>query len=135
MSQTHQLSVSALLYGHGDVPTPLDSTVKVLDEILSDFIINLSLESYLPASIAGRQKVKLDDVKFACRKNPKFLGKIQENIEKKEEIEKARKMADANDDKIMRAGGKGKGVEEELGEGDDDIETATLGGRSTNTRQ
>jgi transcription initiation factor TFIID subunit 13 len=124
--------VAALLYGHGDVATPVDGTIKVLDEILSDFIINLSLESYLPASIAGRQKVKLDDVKFACRKNPKFLGKIQENIEKKEEIEKARKMADANDDKIMK-GGFQQSKEEELGEGDDDIETATVGGKSTGT--
>lgn len=86
------------------------------------------------AQVAGRQKIKLDDIKFACRKNPTYLGKIHDVIDKKDGIDKARKTLDVNDDKIIKTGG--KAIEEDLGEVDDvELETATAGGKSTGTRR
>jgi transcription initiation factor TFIID subunit 13 len=122
-----------LLYAHGDVPSSLDTTKKVLDEILSDFIIDLCFEADRPAQLAGRQKVKLDDFKFACRKDPIKLGKIEEVFAKKAEIDAARKALDVNDDKITKTNVEAMmGTEEPLGEADDDQET--VGGRSTGGR-
>jgi transcription initiation factor TFIID subunit 13 len=109
-----------LLYAHGDVPKSLPSTVRVLDEILSDFIIELCFEADRPAQLAGRQKVKLEDFKFACRKDPLKLGKIEEVFERKAEIDAARKAIDVNDDKITKGGV--ANLEEELGEADDDAD-------------
>jgi transcription initiation factor TFIID subunit 13 len=91
-----------LLYAHGDVPNSLDSTKKVLDEMLSDFIVELSFEADRAAQLAGRQKVKVDDFKFACRKDPVKLGKIQEVFDKKAEIDAIRKAVDTSDDKITK---------------------------------
>jgi transcription initiation factor TFIID subunit 13 len=112
-----------LLYAHGDVPTSLPSTIRVLDEILSDFIIELCFEADRPAQLAARQKVKLEDFKFACRKDPLKLGKIEEVFERKAEIDAARKAIDVNDDKITKEGvGNLVVAEEELGEADDDAD-------------
>jgi len=120
-----------LLYAHGDVPNSLPSTIKVLDEILTDFIIELCFEADRPAQLAGRQKVKLEDFKFACRKDPIKLGKIEEVFAKKAEIDAARKAIDVNDDKITKSTVEAMaGEEEPLGEADDDQDTHTVGGKS-----
>ena len=120
---------------------PLNDTVRVLDEILTEFIQGVSFEATRAAQHAGRQKVKFEDFEFAMRRNPCYMGKIQEVFEKKKEIEAARKnfsiedqlMKDADKEekaaekKAARKAGKNaaasKVVEEEvLDEGDDDVE-------------
>lgn len=89
---TNKPAVSVLLYGHGDVPAPLPETVRVLDEILSDFVQGVAFEANRAAHHAGRQKIKAEDFQFAFRRNPAFLGKIQEVLEKKADIDSARKI-------------------------------------------
>ena len=54
-----------------------------MDEIISDFLISLCFEADRPAQLAGRQKVKLEDFKFAVRKDPLKLGKVEEVFERK----------------------------------------------------
>ncbi|RDW60836.1 putative transcription initiation factor TFIID subunit 13 [Coleophoma crateriformis] len=117
-----------LLFAHGDVKDSLDLTKRVFDECLTDFITELCFEAHRSAALAGRQKIKLDDVRFACRKNPTYLGRIEEIIGKKSEIDKARKTLDVTDDKITKSSL--KAMEEPLGEADDDEDSKTLGGKS-----
>ncbi|KAM0553849.1 hypothetical protein ACHAPJ_007195 [Fusarium lateritium] len=136
--------LAQLLYAHGDVQNPLPETVRVLDEILTDFMQSIAFEATRAANYSGRQKIKYEDFEFAFRKNPAFLGKVQEVFEKQKEIKKAREILRDGEDEIMkdaadeekkrektdtRVGGSGGGgvpaparVEEELGEADDDIE-------------
>ncbi|VBB83647.1 Putative Transcription initiation factor TFIID subunit 13 [Podospora comata] len=83
--------LAQLLYSHGDARLPLNETVRLLDEVLTDFIQGVSFEATRAAHHAGRQKVKFEDFEFAMRRNPRFMGKIQEVFEKKKEIEAARK--------------------------------------------
>ncbi|RDL38109.1 uncharacterized protein BP5553_05542 [Venustampulla echinocandica] len=121
------------LFAYGDVHQSLDTTRKVFDELLTDFITELCFEAARSAQLAGRQKIKLDDIKFACRKNPIYLGKIEEVMSKKEEIDKAKKLVDVNDDKITKSGV--KALEEPLGDADDDADAdaRTVGGKSSGT--
>lgn len=131
-SSANKFPVQHFLYASGDTGSSLAETKKVLDEIITDFITEICFEAHRGAQLAGRQKVKLDDIKFACRKNPEYLGKIEEMTNKKSEIDKARKLVDGSDDKLMKNTAKAALEEEEpLGDADDDIETKTLGGRST----
>lgn len=109
------------LFAHGDVPQSLDTTKKVLDELVTDFITELCFEAHRSASLAGRQKIKLDDIRFACRKNPLYLGKIEEMLDKKTEIDKERKLLDPNDDKITKSAIKAF-EEEPLNDADDDVD-------------
>jgi len=122
------------LYAHGDTSQSLETTKRVFDELLTDFITEICFEAHRSASLSGRQKIKLDDIKFACRKNPMYLGKIEETIQKKVEIEAARKLLDQNDDKITKSNVKAL-EEEPLGDADDDmdLDTKTIGGKSTGT--
>ncbi|KAF8855088.1 putative transcription initiation factor TFIID subunit 13 [Acephala macrosclerotiorum] len=122
------------LFAHGDTPHSLESTRRVLDELITDFITEVCFEAHRSAALQNRQKIKLDDIKFACRKNPMYLGKIEEVSQKKVEIEAARKLLDQNDDKITKSNVKAL-EEEPLGDADDDmdLDTKTIGGRSTGT--
>lgn len=83
--------MTQFLIAHGDSRQPLPETIRVLDEILTDFIQGVSFEASRVAQLAGRQKVKYEDFQFAMRKNPVFLGKAAENKELREILEKQRK--------------------------------------------
>ena len=93
--------MAQLLYGHGDVKNPLPDTVRVLDEITTDFIQGVSFEATRAAQHAGRQKLKFEDFEFAMRRNSLYMGKVQEVFEKKREIERARNIMN-DEDQILR---------------------------------
>ncbi|KAL5615089.1 hypothetical protein BROUX41_005148 [Berkeleyomyces rouxiae] len=97
--------LTQLLYAHGDVQNPLPETIRVLDEIATDFIQSLAFDATRAANYAGRQKVKFEDFEFVFRKNPMFLGKVQEVFEKKGEIDNARKIIDDSEHAIMKNAG------------------------------
>ena len=86
-----------LLTAHGDSKTPLPETIKVLDEIATEFIQGLAFEATRLAYHAGRQKVKFEDFQFAMRRNPDLLGKVHEMMDKKVELAAARRAFDTND--------------------------------------
>jgi len=127
--------VAQLLFAHGDVRHPMPETVRVLDEIITDFMQSIAFEATRAANYSGRQKIKYEDFEFAFRKNPAFLGKVQEVFEKQKEIKKARELIKDGEDEIMKdavdeeegkkkdkGSSKASRLEEELGEGDDDAE-------------
>lgn len=89
--------LAMLLTAHGDVPNPLPETIKVLDEIATEFIQGLSFEATRVAHHANRQKVKFEDFQFAMRRDPALLGKVQEMLDKKVELTEARKAFDTTD--------------------------------------
>ncbi|KAE9377819.1 putative transcription initiation factor TFIID subunit 13 [Stipitochalara longipes BDJ] len=117
--------LQAFLFAHGDVSQSLDTTKKVLDELITDFITELCFEAHRSASLAGRQKIKLDDIRFACRKNPLYLGKIEEMLDKKKDIDQTRKLINPDDDKIAKSAV--KALEEELTAADDDVDMDLAG--------
>lgn len=125
--------MAQLLYAHGDVKNPLPETMRVLDEILTDFMQAVAFEASRAGQYTGRQKIKYEDFEFAFRKNPVFLGKVQEVFEKQREIKKAREILRDGEDDIMKEAAEeekkksraeeGRGAkDEELGEDDDDAD-------------
>ncbi|PHH73471.1 hypothetical protein CDD82_5461 [Ophiocordyceps australis] len=94
--------LAQLLYAHGDVKVPLPETIRVLDEILTDFMQSTAFEATRAAQYAGRQKIKYEDFEFAFRKNPSYLGKVHEVFEKQKEIKKAREILRDGEDEIIK---------------------------------
>lgn len=90
-------TVTQFLIAHGDSRQPLQETMKVIDEILTEFIQGVSFEAARVAQLSGRQKVKYEDFQFAMRKNPMYLGKAAENKELREALDKQRKMFDEDE--------------------------------------
>ena len=102
-------TVASLLYGFGDDVNPLPETVRVLDDIVSDFIIETCHGAAQAAQISGRQKIKVDDFKFAIRKNEEMLGRVQELLGMDRELKEARKQFDTGEGKVgLERGGKKK---------------------------
>ncbi|TKA52039.1 hypothetical protein B0A49_10818 [Cryomyces minteri] len=90
--------LEAYLIAFGDDRNPLPETVRVLDEIVTDYIIETCHAAALCASYSRRAKIKVDDFKFTLRKDPKKLGRVTELLQKDKEIKKSRRAFDVDDD-------------------------------------
>ncbi|KAH7021185.1 transcription initiation factor IID, 18kD subunit-domain-containing protein [Microdochium trichocladiopsis] len=135
--------VANLLFAYGDVEKPLPETVRVADEIVTEFLEGVCFEASRRAQVAGRQKLKFDDFEFALRHSPAYLGKVRNMIDKRQHINKMRKTFNQDDDTLAkeaeRAGKNGAangasggaGLEDELLEGlsdEDDIAKPSVAG-------
>jgi len=89
--------------------------VRALDEIVTDFIIETCHQASRSASYSNRQKIKVDDFKFAIRGNEAMLGRVQELLGMDKELREARKQFDIPEGKAGLE--KGKGGKEGRGRG------------------
>ncbi|KAJ5160533.1 Transcription initiation factor TFIID subunit 13 [Penicillium canariense] len=111
MNFSSELRLLLLAYGdpspHPSFPSePLPETVRVLDEIVTDFILELCHGAAQVAHHARRQKIKVDDFRFALRRDPNKLGRVQELLRMERELKEARKAFDQNDDQVAKDAGK-----------------------------
>ena len=102
----HTSDLTDLLYAYGTAcrtpttPSALPSTIAVLDEILTDFIIETCHAAALSASYSRRQKIKVDDFKFVLRKDSALLGRVQEQMWRERKIKEERKAIDLTDGRV-----------------------------------
>ncbi|KAI9708124.1 MAG: Transcription initiation factor TFIID subunit 13 [Bogoriella megaspora] len=99
--------VEAYLFAFGS-PTPiLPSTIRCLDEIITDFIIETCHEAAQCASYSRRSKIKVDDFKFVLRKDEKKLGRVAEILRLERELKNQRKGFEIEEDvkRAAEAGG------------------------------
>lgn len=86
-----EAEITQALYAYGDDKEPLPETVRVLDEIVTDFIIETCFTAAKSAECCGRSKLKVDDFKFAIRGDPALLGRVNELLAMDKHINTARK--------------------------------------------
>ena len=90
--------LTELLYAFGSNPTStggqLGATIAVLDEILTDFIIESCHSAAICASYSRRQKIKVDDFKWVLRKDERLLGRVLEQMWKDREMKDTRRVMD-----------------------------------------
>jgi transcription initiation factor TFIID subunit 13 len=86
----HELA--SILYACGDHHTPLPETVNCMDEIITDYVIEMCHEADMHARTAGRSKVKVDDFQFALRNDARKLGRIVELLDANRVIQRKRDM-------------------------------------------
>jgi transcription initiation factor TFIID subunit 13 len=117
-------SVEAFLLAFGDNDYPLAETVRVLDEIATDYIIETCHEAAAVAHHARRAKIKLDDFKFMLRRDTVKLGRVSDMLETDKELKRKRKAFDTDEGAVLAkdddAGGKEKeGEKKKRGDNDD----------------
>ncbi|KIX10124.1 uncharacterized protein Z518_01205 [Rhinocladiella mackenziei CBS 650.93] len=76
---------------------PFPETLRVLDEILTDFIIETCHNAVSVATYSGRAKLKLSDFEFVLRRDSIKLGRVQEMFKKKRDIDNKKKLFDTNE--------------------------------------
>ncbi|KAL1985107.1 hypothetical protein VTN96DRAFT_8236 [Rasamsonia emersonii] len=135
MNFAPELRLLLLAYGdpsphHSFPQEPLPETVRVLDEIVTDFVLEMCHAAAAYASYARRQKIKVDDFRFALRRDPGKLGRVQELLRMERELKEARKAFDQNDDQVGTLKETGKRGLEEAGESMDETTTTGAGKKS-----
>lgn len=93
--------VEAFLLAFGDNDYPLPETVRVLDEIITDYIIETCHEAASVAHHSRRAKIKLDDFKFMLRRDTGKLGRVSEMLETDKELKRKRKAFDTDEGAVM----------------------------------
>ncbi|KAI4164455.1 MAG: hypothetical protein LQ342_001768 [Letrouitia transgressa] len=109
--------LTLMLHAYGDSSEPLHETIRVLDEIVTDFIIETCHRAAQAAAISKRQKVKLEDFRWVVRNDERMVGRIRELLVLDREMKEARKGFDTQEGKVglERSGRKRKA--EDDGEG------------------
>ncbi|CAG5137959.1 uncharacterized protein ALTATR162_LOCUS258 [Alternaria atra] len=112
--------LEAFLLAFGDNDYPLPETMRVLDEIITDYIIETCHEAASVAHHARRAKIKLDDFKFMLRRDTGKLGRVSEMLETDKELKRKRKAFDTDEGAVLQEkdggdGGGGGGGETKLG--------------------
>lgn len=111
--------VSSLLYAYGDVPQPLLSTTHCLDEIVSQYLVDVCTSAVKVSTNSKRNKVKLEDFKFALRKDPIKLGRAEELIATNKVITEAKKQFNETDNSSLKRFRGQDGEEDEDAEDED----------------
>ncbi|KAF2461351.1 transcription initiation factor IID, 18kD subunit-domain-containing protein [Lineolata rhizophorae] len=104
--------LEAYLVAFGDDYDPLPETVRVLDEIITDYIIETCHGAALSASYSRRAKIKVDDFKFTLRRDPQKLGRVTELLALDKEFKKKRKAFEVDEGELGKEAAKdeaGKG--------------------------
>lgn len=116
--------VEAFLLAFGDNDYPLPETVRVLDEIVTDYIIETCHEAAAVAHHARRAKIKLDDFKFMLRRDTGKLGRVSEMLETDKELKRKRKAFDTDEGAVLQKGDAKEDEEPQAkrGKGDDEGE-------------
>ncbi|OWB71114.1 nucleic acid binding protein [[Candida] boidinii] len=99
--------LKSLLYAFGDCSSPNVETIHFLEDILTSYLIDVTLEANKYRLASNRTKLKLEDFKFALRRDPTKLGRLVYLFHKTKSIAKAKKLLDDQYLKKPKRGGAG----------------------------
>ena len=109
-------------------PEPYPETLRLLDEIVTDFIIETCHSAVQFATYSGRQKLKIDDFLWVLRKDNAKLGRVKRALWKEKQMRASRRIFDAS----AMGGQQGKGPD---GLGVGELSTLAEEGGEVGTRK
>ena len=77
-----------MMHGFGDDPTPYSETVDLVEELVVQFITEMTVKA-MEVGKSGR--VHVNDIIFIIRKDPKKYARVKDLLMMKEQIDKAKK--------------------------------------------
>jgi len=80
-----------MLFGYGDDPNPYTETVELLEDLVMEFIADMTVKAM---DIGRPGRVQVEDVIFLVRKHPKMYARVRELLTMNEELKRARKAFD-----------------------------------------
>jgi transcription initiation factor TFIID subunit 13 len=79
------------LFGYGDDPNPYTETVEFLDDLVLEFISDMTQKGM---EIGRSGRVQVEDIIFLVRKHPRMYARVRDLLTMNEELKKARKAFD-----------------------------------------
>lgn len=89
-----------MMSGFGDDQNPRADTIRLMEELVLDYITALVAKSTEVADANRRERPDVTDIKFVIRKNKKKLARVRYLLEMKAEIKKA---TNVNAEEIVNA--------------------------------
>ncbi|XP_023320984.1 transcription initiation factor TFIID subunit 13-like [Eurytemora carolleeae] len=83
--------IRCMLYGYGDDRNPYTETVDFLEDLVLEFITEMTHKSM---EIGRIGRVQVEDIIFLVRKHPRMYARVRELLTMNEELKKARKAFD-----------------------------------------
>ena len=84
--------IRCMLFGFGDEQVPYTETVEMLDDLLIQFITDMTVKAM---NVGKKGRVHVEDIVYLIRKDPKKYARVKELLTMNEELKKARKAFDA----------------------------------------
>jgi len=81
--------LKGMMYGFGDDSRPYPETIALMEDLVLDFITEVTEKSMAAATKKGRLHEK--DLQWAIRKDRKKYARVKELLYMQEELKKARK--------------------------------------------
>ncbi|KAK5780235.1 Taf13p PWA37_001372 [Arxiozyma heterogenica] len=94
--------LNSLLYSYGDVAQPMQQTSHCLDELVTAYLVDICNSALKTAQNSQRNKIKLDDFKFALRRDPIKLARAEELIATNKLIIEAKKQFSETDNQTLK---------------------------------
>jgi len=86
-----------MLYGFGDVTSPLPESVDLMEDIVIEYISEMTSKAMQVST--KRNKLLLEDLVFLVRKDKKKFARVKELLHMYDELKKARKSMDVPTEK------------------------------------
>ncbi|XP_018480619.1 transcription initiation factor TFIID subunit 13 [Raphanus sativus] len=93
-----QKELQHMMYGFGDEPNPLPETVALVEDIVVEYVTDLTHKAQEIGTKRGRLLV--DDFLYLIRKDLPKLNRCRELLAMQEELKQARKAFDVDEEKI-----------------------------------
>ena len=77
-----------MMHGFGDDPTPYSETVDLVEDLVIDFILEMTFKTM---EVSKKGRVHVEDIIFLIRKDPKKYARVKDLLMMNEELKKARK--------------------------------------------
>lgn len=87
-----------MMYGFGDDPDPIPETVSLVEDILVDYVTEMVHKAQDVASRRG--KLTTEDLMFLVRKDARKFARVKELLAMNEELKRARKAFEVDEEKL-----------------------------------
>ena len=86
-----------MMHGFGDDPNPYNETVDLVEDLVVDFITEMSLKSM---DVGKKGKIHVDDLLFLIRRDPKKYARVRDLLQMNEELKQAKRIFETNQEDI-----------------------------------
>lgn len=89
---SHRPTPYTHIQSNARIPNAYPETLRVLDEILTDFIIETCHGAVKHAALQGRQKINNKDFEFVIRRDARKMGRVQDLLRRNKKLKEDRKL-------------------------------------------
>lgn len=86
-----------MMHGFGDDPHPYNETVDMVEDLVVEFITEMTLKAM---EVGKKGKIHVDDLLFLLRRDPKKYARIRDLLQMNEELKQAKRIFETTQEDI-----------------------------------